>query len=123
MTTLVPRIGVGGPLHGRLVEVEAGVTFVLAYEQEAAVQGVVLAEQRKGHDVLSDLMLNGLRGSVTIYRVMSRGDVALLVEHGLYESARREPGPGRKGLDETIVGALGTAAGVCAPQPVLTPRT
>lgn len=101
----VERVGVGGPLNGKIVKVPASTTIV--YQANMATLPDPL-----------DLFGEGLTGwnvaaSLTTYEARRVEGAGLLVESSLWRSGQSAGGPS-VGLLKSIVGALGAAYGATA---------
>lgn len=120
-----PMIAVGGSLHGVTVAVPEGCTAIytdhgLSHSVDLAppdVPGTVILASHGTSTALTGKALAAFRAAerFELYRVRYRGWVGLLISAQLLGTADKP-----KGLDQTIVEALGIAAGVWRePQPLV----
>lgn len=104
------RVAVGGSLHGRVLRVPVTSSVVYADSGTAF-------EIEHARDLRDDGVTYRATTRFELYEVMDRGKTGLIVSADLLKSAGT-PIKGN-GLQETIVEALGIAAGVSSTSPAL----
>jgi hypothetical protein len=108
------RVAVGGPLHGLVLRCALSSTRVIAFAPGVGLDELALGAldvPDRPNDVQDRAWFEVDIPGVT-YEARNAGKVLLLVESTLAASASRGGAAGATGLTESIVDALGKAAGV-----------